>query len=204
MHPSLATFIDRMDALVAASDDPHEIVARTDDHLADLLRHPEFLEEDHRAPGEHSYRQHVVHVHPEGRYSIVSLVWEPGQATPIHDHRCWCVVGVLDGRERESRYALHAEHGKEWLAELGTAFYEPGDVCRLVPPDEDIHRVGNASGARTISMHIYGANIAEVGTSVNRVFDQPIRTVAPSPGSTRVSWRKRDHDGIPVAAKGRI
>ena len=116
MHPALRSFVEQMDALVASSDDPHEIADGTARHLEGLLSHPEFLEDRHREPGTDDYRQHLVHVHPEGRYSVVALVWTPGQYTPIHDHRCWCVVGVLEGQEREERYLLQSEAAGEWLA----------------------------------------------------------------------------------------
>lgn len=190
MHPALANFVIRMDNLVAGSDDPHHVAEACGRHLAELLEHPECLAPTHRQPDDEAYRQHVVHVHPEGRYSIVSLVWLPGQATPIHDHRCWCVVGVLKGREREERFSLHAEGDDEWLADEGATLYDPGQVCCLVPPVEDIHRVVNAADDVSISLHIYGADIATVGTSINRTFDLEVRDGS---AATATSWRKRDH-----------
>src|SRR5690242_14300546 len=40
---------------------------------------------------------HVLHAEPDGTFSILGLVWRPGQSTRIHDHITWCVVGVLAG-----------------------------------------------------------------------------------------------------------
>jgi predicted metal-dependent enzyme (double-stranded beta helix superfamily) len=182
-------FVQRMDALVEAEDDPLAIADETGALLGSLLPHPEFLRERFRQPGVDSYRQHVVHVHPEGRYSVVSLVWKPGQATPIHDHRCWCVVGVLMGRELETRFHLYRGPDCEVLVRDGERTYEPGQVCRLVPPNEDIHRVANAGDDRTsISIHVYGADIAKLRTSINHVFEQGV-VDRPPVGSHRVSWR---------------
>jgi 3-mercaptopropionate dioxygenase len=188
--PHAARFIQRMDALVAAKDDPHVIADETAGLLGELLLpHPEFLEERFRQPDGRHYRQHVVHVHPQGRYSIVSLVWKPGQATPVHDHRCWCVVGVLQGHERESRYHLYSAGAEDFLVRDGDAVYAPGQVCRLVPPDEDIHRVANAGDeGLTISIHVYGADIAALGTSINHVFRHQVRDEVPA-GARRISWR---------------
>jgi len=191
MNEHLATFVRDMDTLVAQTDDPWEIARETKGHLTELIRHPEFLGKRHREPGSDKYRQHVVHVNPEGKYSIVSLVWQLGQETSIHDHRCWCVVGVLQGRETEARYELHEAGGSWVLAKVNESEYEPGEVCALVPPDENIHKVANSGGhgdKLTISMHIYGADIAELGTSINQVFDHPIID-APHPESTPISWR---------------
>jgi predicted metal-dependent enzyme (double-stranded beta helix superfamily) len=186
-------FVERMDALVEAKDDPHVIADETGALLGSLLPHPEFLQERFREPGVDTYRQHGVHVHPEGRYSVVSLVWRPGQATPIHDHRCWCVVGVLQGRELETRFHLYRGTEGEVLVQDGERTYEPGQVCRLVPPNEDIHRVANAgSEGISISIHVYGADIARLRTSINHVFDQPVAD-RPPPGAHRLSWR----DAVP-------
>src|SRR5215475_12795646 len=38
---------------------------------------------------------HLLHAEPDGTFSILGLVWRPGQSTRIHDHITWCVVGVL-------------------------------------------------------------------------------------------------------------
>lgn len=203
MHPEFERFIATMDVLVEGESDPHVIAEGTGQALGRLLGFPEFLEDRFRVPDENGYRQYVVHVHPQGLYSIVSLVWLPGQSTPIHDHRCWCVVGVLEGREQESRYTLHHQDGVEWLVEGKGTYFTPGDVCVLVPPDEDIHRVGNADQSATISMHIYGANIAEVGTSINRRFDLEIREPTNGDGDSRVSWRTHDDHFLTKAAMNR-
>src|SRR5215470_4899695 len=47
---------------------------------------------------------HVLHAETVGTFSIVGLVWRPGQSTRIHDHITWCVVGVLQGAEHEDLY----------------------------------------------------------------------------------------------------
>lgn len=190
MNHYLDAFVHNMDTLVSTTSDPTSIAAQTERYLAELIRHPEFLEEQYREPAPDRYRQHVVHVHPEGKYSIVSLVWCPGQATPIHDHRCWCVVGVLEGRETATRYGLYEESGSRVLRLTEETTHDPGEVCALVPPVEDIHKVANGSGeGLTISMHIYGDDIAKVGSSINHVFDHPVVAEVPSE-ATPVSWRE--------------
>jgi predicted metal-dependent enzyme (double-stranded beta helix superfamily) len=181
-----------MDDLVASTVDPDRIAAGTSELLAQLLQAPEFLEPRFRVGRLDAYTQHLVHVHPEGLYSVVSLVWEPGQSTPIHDHRCWCVVGVLEGREQESRYTLHSDGADEWLVERESQYYPAGSVCSLVPPGEDIHRVGNADDRTVISIHVYGDDILKVGSSINRRFSLPVRAPDGEDRRTEVSWRVHD------------
>ena len=80
---------------------------RTGCAVADLLQpylHFEgFLTAEQLEPDEIKYRQHILHVEPDGSFSVVAFVWLPGQATPIHDHVSWCVVGVHRGEETRDR-----------------------------------------------------------------------------------------------------
>ena len=59
------------------------------------------LTAEQRVGDPRSYRSHVLHIEPDGAFSIVALVWRPGQVTPIHDHVTWCVFGVIEGVEYE-------------------------------------------------------------------------------------------------------
>ena len=113
------------------------------------------------------YRQHLLHVAADGAFSLVALVWIPGQATPIHDHLSWCVVGVHEGAEHETRYA-RTEEGL--LVKTATAVSHPGNVDGLLPPG-DIHRVTNAGTELAISLHVYGADLSQVGSSIRRRYD---------------------------------
>jgi len=182
-----------LDALVATNCDPNVVAVRAGMLLRLSLADPALLEQRHREPAPDRYRQHLVHVHPEGRYSIVGLVWKPGQATPIHDHRCWCVVGVWQGRERETTYDLHSDGGSRYLLKRHVVETGPGDVSVLVPPDEDVHRVENGGKDLAISVHVYGDDISILGSSINEQFsDDLIRTRSWSEGTVPVSWRGGD------------
>jgi len=185
---ALRRLTQSLDALLAANTDPPTIAARAGMLLRPALSDPSLLEARHREPADDRYRQHLVHVHPTGRYSIVALVWKPGQATPIHDHRCWCVVGVWQGIERETTYDLHGDPAAPHLVPRGESESRPGDVSVLVPPEEDIHRVENCGTSLAISVHVYGDDISVLGSSINRQFaDELVRPTAPA--TSPVSWR---------------
>lgn len=192
-HPSLEKFTARMDRLVGAESDPHAVTEETAAYLAELLSTPGFLEDRFRQPSPTGYQQHVVHVHPDGLYSIVALIWLPGQATPVHDHRCWCVVGVLEGREHQTRFHLYEDDtsGARFLTSLSEETFSPGEVCALVPPEEDIHVVQNNGDGVGISIHVYGADISKVGSSINNTFDLPVHQRL-SPRAKRIRWRDFD------------
>ncbi len=184
----LERLVSSLDALVADELDAATVASRAGMLLHSALDDPGLLESRHCEPAADRYRQHLVHVHPAGRYSIVALVWKPGQATPIHDHRCWCVVGVWRGLERETTYDLHGD-GDPYVVPRGSTVAQRGDVSVLVPPDEDVHRVANCGTTLAISVHVYGADISVLASSINREFPDERVRVRHHDVAVPLSWR---------------
>ncbi len=116
------------------------------------------------------YQCHILHVEPDGSFSVTAMVWRPGQITPIHDHVTWCVTAVIQGTEYEELYRLSADGRR--LTEAGRRQNGPGEVSGFAPPG-DIHRVRNHGADVAISLHVYGADITRLGSSIRRVYDLP-------------------------------
>lgn len=157
----LRDFVVRMTALVnRAGDDEQTLLDAGSEHLAELVRHDDWLPEEFAEPHPDHYQQYLLHCDPEERFSVVSFVWGPGQATPVHDHTVWGLIGMLRGAEHEQPYAY--ENGR--LASVGARHtLRPGEVGRVSPRIGDIHRVSNAHDDQvSISIHVYGANIGRV------------------------------------------
>jgi predicted metal-dependent enzyme (double-stranded beta helix superfamily) len=133
-----------------------------------LLVNPGLLDPAQRMGSAEDYCQHVLHVDAAGRFSVVAVVWEPGQGAAPHDHVAWCVVGVYQGVERETTFRLEQDGGQPRLVPARVAEYRQGDVTYLVPGEGDIHAVENAGGSTAISIHVYGADIAALGSSIRR------------------------------------
>ncbi len=161
---AFTSFVEDAERLL---DEPQAIAARLEPLLAD----DGWLALEHQRSGRDTYRQHLLHVSPSRRLSVVALVWLPGQATPIHDHVSWCVVGVYRGSERETHYRLEHRDGAEWLVPEGTFDARAGHVEALVPPAANIHSVTAAGPGKTISIHVYGADIERLGSSILRRYD---------------------------------
>lgn len=138
-----------------------EILARGGRLLGELVRHDDWLPNAHAAPSPDRYRQYLLHRDPLGRFSVVSFVWGPGQATPVHNHTVWGLVGVLRGAELAEQFLFDAEGA---LRSTGPAQrLEVGAVDTVSPRIGDIHRVANAHDDRvSISIHVYGADIGKV------------------------------------------
>jgi predicted metal-dependent enzyme (double-stranded beta helix superfamily) len=148
-------------------DDPHAIAGR----LKSLLAIDGWLAPKHQLGSRDGYRQHLLHVSEDRRLSVVALVWLPGQRTPIHDPVSWCVVGVYRGVESETHYRLVEAGGAPRLVPTNTFAAPTGHVEALVPPAENIHAVAAAGDKKTISIHVYGADIERLGSSILRRYD---------------------------------
>jgi 3-mercaptopropionate dioxygenase len=133
---------------------------------------PEVLTAEQRAGNASRYRSYQLHTEPDGSFSVVALVWRPGQVTEIHDHVTWCVFGVIQGVEHEELYTL--DERRQCLVEAGSKTNETGDVSGFAPPG-DIHRVRNAGDDTAISIHVYGTDVSRIGSSVRRYYDQPVK-----------------------------
>ena len=133
---------------------------------AQLRRHlptPEVLTPEQRLGSADGDRSHTLHVERDGSFSIIGLVWRPGQLTRIHDHLTWCVFGVIAGVEHEDLFDAD-------LNLIGESDNRTGDVSGFAPPG-DIHRVHNTGDTTAISIHIYGTDVTRVGSSVRRYYD---------------------------------
>ena len=160
--------------IVAAEDNPRRVSRVVAEVLRPFLSIQRLLTPEQQQPDPLAYRQHILHVEADGTFSIAALVWLAGQATPIHDHVSWCVVGVYKGVERETRYQLCADAGDPHLVEIGSDCNRAGTVHSLVPPG-DIHQVTSAGDRQTVSLHIYGADLHALGCSVRRKYEIPVR-----------------------------
>ncbi|MGI5352651.1 cysteine dioxygenase [Streptomyces sp. CA-250714] len=180
--PSAARTTGRMRALI---EDVREAVSRglppdvtaylVGEKLAPHLGADDLLTGAQCEPDPERYRQHVLHAESDGSFSLVALVWLPGQGTSVHDHVSWCVTGVHQGEEHERRYRLlpaEAGSGTARLVATEDVVNPLGAVCGFAPPG-DIHRVWNGCDDVAVSLHIYGADISRLGSSVRRVYDLP-------------------------------
>ncbi|WP_181774112.1 cysteine dioxygenase family protein [Amycolatopsis pittospori] len=166
MTRSLTTLTDLVGAVRRAVDvgtdwsDTADLVA---DQLRAHLPGPEILTPGQLLGEPDRVAGHLLHAEADGAFSILGLVWRPGQTTRIHDHITWCVVGVLSGIEHEELF-------DEALNPLGTRDNAPGEVSGFAPPG-DIHRIRNVGDETAVSLHIYGTDITRVGSSARRYYN---------------------------------
>jgi len=156
----LRDFVVSFSQLLDAAPDEARVLSEGGALLRRLVSRDDWLPEAFAVPHPERYQQFLLHADSSERFSVVSFVWGPGQATPIHDHTVWGLIGMLRGAEIGQAYGL--EEGR-WSPHGQAVQLLPGDVEHVSPTVGDVHRVRNAFDDRTsISIHVYGANIGAV------------------------------------------
>ena len=174
VKPAMSELIAAIRKLVRSEPDAGLVSKAVAEELKPYLSVPDLLTDEQMQPDETCYCRHVVHVEPDGSFSIVSLVWLPCQETAIHDHVSWCVVGVYRGEEGETTYRLVQDGSAEHLVITDQTVNPIGSTVALVPPG-DIHRVKNSCDGVAISLHVYGADVAALGSSILRCYKLDVR-----------------------------
>lgn len=160
----LRHFIHEVDRLHREHHQTAPLLDAVAQRLAALVRYDDWLPEEYILPHPHHYQQYLLHADSGERFSIVSFVWGPGQATPIHDHRVWGPLGCCAARRKTS--------ATSWMPMAYRARWAPPRfwkqaVEKVSADDGDIHRVSNALADRvSISIHVYGGNIGAVKRAV--------------------------------------
>lgn len=156
----LRDFVVAMTNLVATTADEPPLLAQARQHLSALLATDTWLPDDCALAKPDTYAQYLLHCDPLQRFSVVSFVWGPGHATPVHDHTVWGLVGQLRGAERCEEYDFRDGRA---VANGHCHTMQPGQIDAVSPTVGDWHRVSNARpDGPSISIHVYGANIGAV------------------------------------------
>ncbi len=120
-----------------------------------------FLQPQHFQSEPDHYARNAVFIAEDRGLSLFTLVWRPGQWTPVHDHGTWGVVGILQGVLEERNY-IRTEHDETrndniTLHRGGVILLSEGTVTSFVPNPDHIHKTGvPETREQTVSLHLYG------------------------------------------------
>ena len=184
MQPSLQTFIENCESVVATMNKAADRVRAVAPLMQNLAAGADrFLSGEHLRSDPAHYARNAIYLAPSGNLSLFALVWLPGQWTPVHDHGCWGVVGIVRGVLEERSYMsasgeITADSGIR-LKRGGVILLNPGSVSSFVPNPDHIHRTGVAQERETcVSLHLYGRNmnsfhVYDVEAGTRRLIDVP-------------------------------
>ena len=158
----LITMIQRLDGAIASNKANSVTCAAVKSVLEDWIR-PELalLPKKFLEPSENNYARRLLHRDPQGLYSVVVMVWDQGQGTPIHDHAgLWCVECVYTGLIRVDSYALDGKPDDTTVdfMKMDTINAGCGTAGSLIPPF-DYHVIKNAQPTPSVTVHVYGGDM---------------------------------------------
>ncbi|UOD49714.1 cysteine dioxygenase [Orrella daihaiensis] len=166
MSEALNRFVASVDSLVEAGGEAQsDFWDKLGDAMRELVACDDWLPEAMAQPHPQYYQQYCLYADPDDRFSVVSFVWGPGQATPIHDHTVWGVIGMLRGAEVCQAYEITEQAPPKPIGKPERL--ESGHIGFVAPSIGDVHRVSNAFDDRvSISIHAYGGNIGKINRHV--------------------------------------
>ena len=154
--------IRRLDDAVSAEDDASRCRNVKRVLISTVNSGGRLVDESYLKPVPERYARRLLHRDPEGRYTILVMVWDRGQGTPLHDHAgVWCVECVYGGRIRVTSYSVQGgdpERDIVHFRQESIVTAEVGDAGALIPPFE-YHRLENADSAVSVTIHVYGGEM---------------------------------------------
>ncbi len=164
---SIESFLSDCRRITADLHQPSDIVRELAPLMAQLLLTVEdYLQPEHFSGDDACYARNAVHICPEGKASLFTMVWKPGQWTPIHDHGTWGVVGVVRGLFEERGYIRTDNcEGDQGICLVpgAVALLPPGAVSTFVPSPDHIHKTGNREdrSESAVTLHLYGRAMSD-------------------------------------------
>jgi predicted metal-dependent enzyme (double-stranded beta helix superfamily) len=138
--------------------------------LARAAADADLLSAEQRLPATGAcYARHVLYADPTGRFTVVAIVWLPGQFSPPHAHHTWCAYVVYEGELQETIFSWN--DGASRAEPLRTETRKTGYSCYAGAGLDQIHRLGNSGMTAAISIHVYGIESDRIATHVNRLVE---------------------------------
>lgn len=159
--PQTRELIERLDAATSEGG-VEEVTAGVKEALSEcvdagLLQ----LGEAWTRPRADGYGRRLLHRSPDGRYTVIAMVWGSGQGTPIHDHDdMWCVECVYQGQILVTSYDVCPTANPDQVTFEFCDKVEAsiGEAGALIPP-HDYHVIENRGEVTAVTIHVYGGEM---------------------------------------------
>jgi predicted metal-dependent enzyme (double-stranded beta helix superfamily) len=125
-----------------------------------VLSQRDFISDPFLQPAKDRYARRLLHRDPQGKYTVLVMVWDKGQGTALHDHAgMWCVECVYRGRIRVVSYSCKSETEGVFDFQREKEVYAGiADAGALIPPF-DYHTIENAEETPAVTIHVYGGEM---------------------------------------------
>jgi predicted metal-dependent enzyme (double-stranded beta helix superfamily) len=128
--------------------------------LQELLKNPACIPPQFRQRGTKAYGRYMLHRAPN--FNLTAVVRGPGDMAKAHNHETWGLIGVLENEIQETRFRRVDDGSNPSYAELELKEVlenRAGMVSCLIPPDDEIHEMENATDRNTVEIHVYGKDL---------------------------------------------
>ncbi len=161
--PRVLDLVSRIDGVLAGAPDDAGRCRGVKKVLEEtLLADAHFLEARFLEPHPERYARRLLHRDPQNRYTVIAMVWNAGQGTPLHDHAgIWCVEVVYQGRIRVTSYNAMGGDPERDLVQFRqekVIHAGVGEAGALIPPFE-YHVLENADDRPAVTIHVYGGEL---------------------------------------------
>lgn len=141
-----------------------ELAIRPDwffDYLKKMVLEPSSFES--RRPGIWP-NEYTLHRSPDRSFVVLAYIWDAKLADIIHDHGAWGIIGTLCSKLGERKYERLDDGKREGYAELRETEHRvrgPGETTIVLPLNNGIHAMDNASDGIAVSVNVYGKTIRQ-------------------------------------------
>lgn len=158
--PLLAAFIDDVHAIIDRATTLEYQIGEISDRMRHLM--PRWKMPDPRYKRMQRgayYGSYILYLSDDAGLVVVLDTFASGQSTPIHNHRTWGVVALMEGNECSELYLPTSDLSGPPLL-LSKSESRPGDITYF--PETTMHRLCTQGGVDSVSLHVYGADVGVI------------------------------------------
>jgi predicted metal-dependent enzyme (double-stranded beta helix superfamily) len=159
---SLRDFLAHSSDQVRSNSSPNEKAINVAQLMWRLLPNSgDFLLPDHLNADPDGMLHNEVFSAPDKSFQVFTSIWAPGHWSPVFDHGCWGVVGVMFGALEQRQYLAPKSdldnHDGLGMKLVGTQILGEGTVATFAPEDGQIIRLGVPEEREPAAcLHFYG------------------------------------------------
>jgi len=142
------------DILLNIADDNHRL-QKIRPLVRHLLNYSEWLHYEYLPPDPNKgWSVLSLYDEPDYPLTVQTVVWSPGQASPIHNHATWGIVAIISGEEKNTIWRKVDPENSERIEKVDELTLCAGDIISFTP--DAIHHVEAMGDEPTVSFNLYG------------------------------------------------
>lgn len=155
-------FANELERLLDTTGSYNEIIRNCTMYMKKLISNRELISQQTIDDIMSGSIDNTVYSSKRNDFVVQIFTWNAKSITPVHDHDTWGVMGIYYNKLFVTEYSLtNIDHNSYDINVSQEYLAKSGDVCYLIPPDEEIHKIENITDSLSISIHVYGKPIKE-------------------------------------------